>query len=390
MQRSLDRGRDLRLIETSSGETRPIDTQGVDVAYTEWRSESHLLLAGHRGFETVIGVYDTTSCGFREVWSSLDITTGGRYATVSGFGDRGDCVLVGEGFLRAPEIAVVKAGEYWPVESFDTGYAKYAAAIKTVERIRWRAPDDLEIEGWLLRPHGKDAHPLVMFVHGGPVWHWRPAWLGRTGVPLLMLLENGFAVFLPNPRGSTGRGQPFARKVVGDMGGADSTDYLSGLDHLVKEGIADPQRLGVTGASYGGFITSWLITQDARFAAAVSVAPVTNYVTQHLLSNISHFVALFLEDAYTNPGGEYFKRSPLMHAHRAKTPTLNICGALDRCTPPEEAVQFHNALLENGVQSVLVTYPEEGHGVRKWPAMIDYAARVVDWFRTYMPATKAR
>jgi dipeptidyl aminopeptidase/acylaminoacyl peptidase len=87
-----------------------------------------------------------------------------------------------------------------------------------------------------------------------------------------------------------------------------------------------------------------------------------------------------LGDTYTHPTGKYFERSPIFHAHKVKTPTLNICGARDRCTPPTEAVQFHNALLENGVESVLVTYSEEGHGVRSFPAMVDYAARIVSWF----------
>jgi dipeptidyl aminopeptidase/acylaminoacyl peptidase len=169
------------------------------------------------------------------------------------------------------------------------------------------------------------------------------------------------------------------------MGGADTSDCLSGLDHLVGRGIADPARLGVTGLSYGGFMTSWLITQDTRFAAAVAVAPITNHVTEHLVSNIPQFVALFLDDHYNNLGGKYFTRSPIMQAHMAKTPTLSICGALDRCTPPEEAIQFHHALLENGVESALITYPEEGHGVHKLPAAMDYAARIVAWFETHMP-----
>ncbi len=170
------------------------------------------------------------------------------------------------------------------------------------------------------------------------------------------------------------------------MGGADTHDCLSGVDHLVDRGIADPARLGVTGGSYGGFMTSWLITQDKRFAAAVPIAPISNWVSEHLISNIPYFVSMSLADLYTNPVGKYFQRSPIMYAHQVTTPTLSICGALDRCTPPEEAMQFHNALLENGVESVLVTYPEEGHGIRKFPAAIDYAARVVGWFQKYMPA----
>lgn len=111
-----------------------------------------------------------------------------------------------------------------------------------------------------------------------------------------------------------------------------------------------------------------------------------NYITQHLLSNIPSFDTLFLDDVYQNPNGEYFQRSPIMHAHKVTTPTLNVVGALDRSAPPEEAVQFHRALLEKGVRSVLLSYPEEGHGVRRLPAAADYAARVVSWFETHLNA----
>jgi dipeptidyl aminopeptidase/acylaminoacyl peptidase len=380
---------ELRLIDARSGDVRKVATKGIDITHTEWRSERHLLLAGHRGFETVVALYDREADQLEELWRSEDITTGGFYSTVAGCGEPGDCALIGEGFRRAPQIALIRRGRYEAVRSFDTGAEAELAALGGVETVKWQAPDGLEIQGLLLLPNSgperRAPHPLVMMVHGGPVWHYRPYWMGRRGAGTLMLLKRGYAIFLPNPRGSTGRGQAFVRPVLGDMGGADTHDYLSGLDHLIERGIADPKRLGVTGGSYGGYMSAWLITQDPRFAAAVAVSPVTNQVTEHLISNIGHFVALFLQDTYLNPGGRYFERSPIVHAHKTKTPTLSTCGALDRCTPPEEAVQFHNALLENGVRSVLVTYPQEGHGVRKWPAMVDYAARMVGWFEEHMP-----
>ncbi len=380
---------DLHLIDAASGKVRRVDTRGVDVTYTEWRTDRQLLLAGHRGFETVVGLCDAAAGTFKEVWASGEISTGGRYVTVAGFGESGDCVIAGESFKRAPEIGVIRGGDYRPAKSFDLGYGEWAKAIASVDQVTWKAPDGLQIQGWLLRPSGQGPHPLIMNVHGGPVWSWHPMFLGRSRyAPFCLLVKHGYAVFLPNPRGSSGRGQAFARHVVGDMGGADTYDYLSGLDHLVAQGVADPKRLGVTGVSYGGFMTSWLVTQDARFAAAAPIAPVNNQVTEHLISNIPHFVALFLADSYTNLGGKYYERSPITHAHKVKTPTLNICGGLDRCTPPEEAVQFHNALLENGTKSVLVTYPEEGHGIHKLPAGIDFAARLLDWFGQYMPAGK--
>lgn len=381
---------DLLLIDVPTGRVRRVDTQGVDVTATEWRSDSQLLVTGQRGFDTVVGLCDAVSGAFRVLWSGGEMTTGGMYARVAGIGEHGDCALIGESFTRAPEIAVIRRGDYSAVRSFGSGRDTHTAAVRSVERVSWQAPDGLEVQGWLLLPTAKGPHPLVMNIHGGPVWQWRPTWLGRGRSPfVLMLVRRGCAVFFPNPRGSTGRGQGFIRRVLGDMGGADTYDLLAGLDYLVSRGVADSRRLGVMGGSYGGFMTSWLITQDSRFAAAVPMAPVTNHVSEHLISNIPHFVALFLGDSYCNATAKYFERSPIMHAHKVKTPTLSICGALDRCTPPEEAIQFHNALLENGVRSVLVTYPEEGHGIRKLPAAIDFAARVVGWFEEHMPSDAA-
>jgi dipeptidyl aminopeptidase/acylaminoacyl peptidase len=379
---------ELRLIEAGSGRTVNVNTRGVDITHIEWRSNQKILLAGHRGFETVVGLYDVKRSSYAETWCSAELSTSGQYAAVSGINETGDCVLVGESFVMAPEIAVIRNGRYETVRSLDVGYQDQARAVKSVERVSWTAPDGLPVQGWLLLPQGDKPHPLIMHVHGGPVWNWHPTWLGRAvRAPILMLIQHGYAAFLPNPRGSSGRGQGFAQLVMGDVGGADTFDYLSGLDHLVESGIADFNRLGVTGGSYGGFMTAWLITQDARFAAAVPVAPVTNHVTAHLISNIPDYVRMSLADTYNNPGGKYFERSPIMHAQKVKTPTLSVCGALDRCTPPEEATQFHSALLEHGVESVLLTYPEEGHGIRNWPATIDYMARLVGWFEEHMPAS---
>jgi dipeptidyl aminopeptidase/acylaminoacyl peptidase len=380
---------DLQLIDTTSGELTRVDSANVDITYAEWRSDKTLLVAGHRGFETVVGSYEPDRHAFTETWSSDDLSAGWPFVAVAGINESADCLLVAESFVRSPEIAGIRAGTYSAIKSFDLGYSEHARVLDCAQRLIWAAEDGLEVQGWLLKPTGDGPFPLVMNVHGGPVWHWRPLWLGRSNTTALMLLRRGFAVFLPNPRGSSGRGQPFTRHVLGEMGGADTQDLLSGLDYLVEQKLADPGRLGVMGGSYGGFMSAWLITQDSRFAAAVPVSPFTNPVSEQLASNIPHCMRLFLGDSYTNPTGKYFQRSAVMHANRARTPTLNICGALDRCTPPQEAMQFHNALLENGVESVLLTYPEEGHGVRSWPASMDYAARVVDWFERKMPGNQS-
>src|SRR5262249_55622468 len=156
--------------------------------------------------ETVVGVYEPGSGAFSEVWESREITTGGPYVTVSGLDERGDCVLVGESFTRAPEIATVRRGTYRAVKSFaSSGHIEELDAIERVECLTWAAPDGLQIQGWLLRPKGTGPHPLVMIIHGGPVSHWRPLWLGRGGSLAFVLLaaSRGYALFFPNPRGSS-------------------------------------------------------------------------------------------------------------------------------------------------------------------------------------------
>lgn len=374
----------LCLYDLRDGTCRSVDTNAVDATYVEWRSDDSLLVAGQRGLETVVLGVDVKGGASRELWKSAAVTTSGNHAAVLGLDRPDDFAFVCESFARRPGIATVRDGSFRvcgatgasPGWSDDWGDA---------EAVGWQAPDGLRIEGWLLRPRSEPPYPTILHVHGGPVLHWRPCWLGRDAAAL-MLLRRGYAIFLPNPRGSSGRGQDFAARVIGDVGGADTADHLSGIDHLVSSGIADPLRLGVTGLSYGGYMTCWLTTQDTRFGAAISVGPATNHVSHHLTGNIPQFVSLFLRDDYTNLAGAYYSRSPILHAHRSRTPTLLVCGDLDRCTPAEEALQFHTALLENGVESIVLRYPQEGHGVHGIPAAIDFAARCVLWFERHIPS----
>ncbi len=170
------------------------------------------------------------------------------------------------------------------------------------------------------------------------------------------------------------------------MGGEDTAYFTSAIDALVGRGIVDPARVGLTGGSYGGYMSAWLVTQDQRWAAAVPVSPVTDWYSQHFTSNIPYFDALFLDGNPAVPGDKFHSRSPVAHASKVRTPCLNIAGALDRCTPPTQAREFHQALLEHGVESQLAIYPQEGHGVRAFPALIDFCTRLVDWFQKHMPA----
>jgi dipeptidyl aminopeptidase/acylaminoacyl peptidase len=378
---------ELTVISVADGAAQKIDTDGIDATFTHWQSGSDLLFAGIRSLESVLALYDAKTDRCHELWTGTETTLGGeRYFPFASPGAApGDCAVTMERFFAPQAIAVIKGGALRNVTTLGPARAEAdLAALGRAAPYRWQAKDGLEVCGWLLRPAKPGPHALIVDVHGGPVWSWRPSCVGRNSL-YVNLLRDGYAIFQPNPRGSTGRGLDFCRMVAGDMGGGDAQDILTGLDRLVADGIADPKRIGVTGVSYGGIMAAWIITQDTRFAASVVVSPMVDYVSTQLTCNIPAFCENFLLDDYKNPGGEYFKWSAVMFADRVRTPTMNICGTLDHCCPAGQAIEFHRALLQHGVKSVLVQYPQEGHWVQHHPAIADYGARVSAWFHEHMP-----
>lgn len=376
----------LLLLDPSTGAARTVDTQSVDVTHLDWRDDETLIYAGVRGFDTVVGEVDWRTGKTSEMWKSRERTLGGWHPVAAALSN-GGAVAVSEAYDVPPHIAVISKGTARVVKSLASPASQAAGFSKgRIEPFTWTARDGLEMQGWVVRPPGKGPFPLVMDIHGGPVWACRNRWQGRLrGAKILA--DHGIASLYPNPRGSSGRGLDFARLVKGDMGGEDTYDYLTGIDALVAAGIADPKRLGVTGISYGGFMSSWLITQDPRFAAAAPISPVTNWYSQHRTSQIPFFDTVFLNADPAVAGGRYFDRSPVMFANRARTPTLQLTGAQDQNTPPTQALEFHRSLLENGVRSVLATYPTAGHGIRGYPEVMDATTRYVGWMLEYLKTT---
>lgn len=367
----------LKLLE--NGACRDVPTDGVQVTDIGWQGSTRLAFTGLRGFETVIGSYDLTADASKILWVSTERTCGDFFPAFAASEHHVWAAV--EGYASPPALHRFDADGETQIRSFAAPQAGEVQGVTEV--VRWKAPDGLEIEGLLIRPTSEARGlPLLVDVHGGPIWSYRNRWVARyrAAGPLV---ERGFAVLLVNPRGSAGRGQDFARHVVGDMGGADTHDFLSGFDHLARLGIIDPRRIVLTGSSYGGFMSSWLITQDSRFAAAIPISPVTNWYAQHYGSQIPSFDEGFLGGRVTVPGGRHFERSPIFRAEQVRTPTLILSGALDKNTPPTQALEFHQALLEVGATSILCTYPEAGHSLRSYPAYLDSAARVMIWAEHY-------
>jgi dipeptidyl aminopeptidase/acylaminoacyl peptidase len=253
-----------------------------------------------------------------------------------------------------------------------------------VRTIRWPADDGVEIEGLLMTPRGAEGPlPMIVCVHGGPTWSWG-AYFSDSEPNAVLLSSAGYACLLPNPRGSIGRGHAFAQGVIGDGGGIDFRDIMTGVDHCVAEGIADPKRLGIAGLSYGGYMAGWAVGQTDRFSAAVAVSVVSDYASFHLTSEVWWYDHAILKGDWNDPTSQYQDRSPVTHAHRCTTPTLIIQGAEDRCTPPGQGEELFNAIAASGAEVEFVVYPREGHVPVERVHALDAIQRTQTWFDRHL------
>ncbi|MFF4903196.1 prolyl oligopeptidase family serine peptidase [Streptomyces sp. NPDC001068] len=376
---------DIVLLDSEGGAVR-LDTHGVDVSALDSTPDGRLRYAGLRGLRTVIGEGDAESATVTEVWSTRQTFHGTTPQIRTDAAGRFHGFV--ESYRQRPRLVTVENTQIHTVfEPAHGGTNFMRDRAGTVEEISWTAADGLEIQGLLIVPDGPPPHPLVVNVHGGPVAAWRNRWgIGISDrYPLAPLLASeGYAVLHPNPRGSHGRGETFTRAVLGDMLGAPLGDLLSGVDHLVARGVADPARIAVTGTSYGAVVSLVLPAVDRRFAAAIAVSPVSDWISQHYTSDIWRFDELFLQDTPTDPNSSYLLHSPLLRIGHPHAPTLVTAGLRDKYTPAQQAVEAHQALLRNGVNTELVLYPSQGHGVRGFPETADHLGRTLEWLHRHL------
>jgi dipeptidyl aminopeptidase/acylaminoacyl peptidase len=351
----------------------------LDVTWIQWGDDETLWYAGsrrsasHFGRLWLDGTYDEVYAG--------DTLVGHRHQQRISLGGGRVCAVF-ETSEQPPEVVDFTGGTPEPLTSLNDELRDVATGAE-VSDYTWTSFDGLEIQGLLFRPPdaANGPLPLVVYVHGGPTSTWSRQF---PMLHWLLLVQAGYAVFLPNPRGSSGRGQDFARANLGDMGGGDLRDILAGVDALVRDGVAADDKVAVMGGSYGGFMSSWAVTQTNRFAAAVPFAVVTNWLSFHNTTNIGQFDKLFLQADPYDPKGEYTARSPVYHAQNCKTPTLIIHGEVDLCTPLPQATEFYNALVEAGCHTELVIYPREGHGWTEREHQLDAWRRIESWLSEHL------
>ena len=245
--------------------------------------------------------------------------------------------------------------------------------------VNWKSRDELPIEGVLTRPHptiAQPPYPLVVYPHGGP--HSRSTTAFQFTVELFA--AQGYAVFQPNFRGSQGYGKKFLDANLRDLGGGDAQDILSGIEMLVEQKIADPNRQFLYGTSYGGYLTCWLVGQTKQFRAAVAQNAVTDLTAMWSLSDIPSWVEWEFQGRPREISDLLRRRSPLTFADQVATPTLLLHSREDRRCPLALGQMFHQALVRQEVPTSLVLYPNEGHTIRQPRHREDLHRRVLQWF----------
>jgi dipeptidyl aminopeptidase/acylaminoacyl peptidase len=262
--------------------------------------------------------------------------------------------------------------------------------VGSVREITWRnKKDNALLYGVLITPPGfqqnrRPARTIVQ-VHGGPEWAWWSGWHGSWHEWGQLLASNGYVVFLPNPRGSDGQNWRFVEANIDDWGGMDYEDILSGIDYLIAENITDPDRIGIGGWSYGGFMTAWAVTHTDRFKAAVVGAAVTNLFSMSGTGDIPTFLNHYFKDTPFKRRSTYDSHSPMTYLQNCKTPSLVVHGEADLRVPLSQGSEFYNGLKMLGGQTEMVIYPREAHGFTEQLHQQDLLRRVLAWYDRYLP-----
>jgi dipeptidyl aminopeptidase/acylaminoacyl peptidase len=255
--------------------------------------------------------------------------------------------------------------------------------LGAVEEISFSSKDGAEIHGFLVKPPGfveGRRYPTILWIHGGPVSQFANAFT----LSWQIYAASGYVVVGANPRGSSGRGEAFSTAIYAEWGVKDSEDVLAAVDHAIQRGIADPERLGVGGWSYGGILTNQVIARDSRFKAAASGASIANALAGYGTDMYIREYELELGTPWQNLDVWLRNSYPFLHANRIKTPTLFLCGERDFNVPLLNSEQMYQALKSLGVDTQLIIYPDQFHSLRRPSYLRDRMQRYLDWYGKYL------
>ncbi|MCA9858461.1 MAG: S9 family peptidase [Thermomicrobiales bacterium] len=318
-----------------------------------------------------------------------ELTSNGAFPYTPSVTPNGESVAVLWSDSDVPEEIYLVEDAEAPVKLTEFG-KDFAGKLLPSETISWQS-DDLEIFGLLTLPERDDDAPLplVVQIHGGPSWQWQDNCFLDWHDWTQYLVSRGFAVLTPNPRGSTGRGSEFQRRLIDDVGGGEMRDVIAGAQALVDRGIADPERLGVGGWSWGGYLTAYTITRTQMFKAAVMGAGLSNMISDHGTDDIPSANLSYYPGQPYHHLDEYWESSAIKHITNCVTPTLIVHGEADDRVHVTQGAEMYRALKVLDVPVEFVRYPREPHGFKERNHQIDLLTRIGDWFEKWLKPESA-
>jgi dipeptidyl aminopeptidase/acylaminoacyl peptidase len=378
-------------VDAAGGEPRQVTPSNTPISFTklDWIEPDRMIYSARQLDGTSFGSLTISTGQIEPYWSDyamigdwtvprIHLSAGGRtFATVLERPHTPPQVWTGSLEDKSQPWKQVSQFTYTPL--------KLGNMVPTT----WCAPDGLEIVGHIVYPVDYEPgkrYPTFVEIHGGPAWGWLPHYAVWWEWWYQYLAGRGYLVFLPNIRGSTGRGTAYTEANVGDMGGGDWQDVLSGVDHLIEIGLADPDRLGIGGWSYGGFITAWAVSQTTRFKAAIMGAGLANWESYYAQNGIRDWQRLYFKSTPYEDLPAHRAKSPINFIHQAKTPTLILHGQEDHDVPVAQAYEMYVALKAMGVETQLVTYPRQNHPILERQHQIDLLTRLAEWCDRHMKA----
>jgi len=380
-------GGDIHLISSSGGEAKNITKDmKASAAWLDWQPDGKILFSEFVGGKSAIATLDPGNGKIEQRWSSEGQLTCSNALSflLSASADGKTIAGAFQSFANPPEVVVLSGtpATTIPVTSRNKGLAP---AWGEAKNITWKN-DGYEIQGWLLYPRDFDPakkYPMVVHIHGGPSFislsHWPGSHDFAAG-----LAGMGYFVFYPNPRGSYGQGEAFTGANVKDFGYGDFKDILAGVDEALRVAPIDPNRLGITGWSYGGFMTMWAVTQTNRFKAAMAGAGLSNWQSYYGENLIDQWMIPFFGKSVYDDPEVYAKSSPINFIKKAKTPTLILVGDSDGEVPAPQSYEFWHALRTLGVETQLFVYEHEGHLFANPKHQRDVIARTLAWFDAHL------
>ncbi|MCP3136604.1 S9 family peptidase [Pyxidicoccus xibeiensis] len=374
-------GGDVFVVQAAGGKPRNL-TPGLKATATslDWVAPGKLMFGAQVQGESALATVDPVKGGVTVLWKGAERISAGGGVGASLSRDGETSAVLRESFTRAADVWVGPVGEWKPVTRHNAEAQLPAGPVRSVV---WKS-EGLDVQGWLLAPPtpqvGSAKAPMVTMIHGGPAAGVVPSFNPQA----LLLTSQGYYVFFPNARGSFGQGADFVQANRRDFGYGDLRDVLAGVDAVLAREPVDPARLGVTGWSYGGYMTMWTVTQTQRFRAAVAGAGISNWQSYYGTNNIDTWMLPYFGASVYDEPDVYTRSSPINFVKLARTPTLLLHGERDVEVPASQSYEFFKALKALGVKTQLVVYADEGHTLRKLDHAKDRLMRTVEWFDAHL------